>query len=352
MRFWKSRKQREEGNLTHLNRGMLAHFLCEMPEERDNLLEKAKADGLLEENLAAYMMQCGDGQLMAGNDANAVKHFETATTIWRMLGSPISPLTLHLSDRWERAQGLEEAECIYRALPERTPPFTFIVPMSLGWLSMMREDANAALTLFTEAIQAVPRGDADAHAIVAVQLGLAAYLTGNKGAAADSFSAIRRDATSEERFKVAMYVAQLLNESTTVATDTMVAKGFLDVAEAFFCARCWKQAVFCYGKAITRDPNNVEAHRCLGDAYFQQGLTRKALSCYIQAVAICPQDSRSFNYMGHARLRLREIDEAIRCVKTALDIDPDYVEAAANLRAIQRIQALPPEDIEEAIDAV
>ncbi|UCF92987.1 MAG: tetratricopeptide repeat protein [Desulfobacterales bacterium] len=125
-------------------------------------------------------------------------------------------------------------------------------------------------------------------------------------------------------------------------------------------------AVRSYQTAIELEPNLIEAYHSLGNIYRQQGRARQAVDCYqktLQAQADftpaliglggvyqqlgrhaaavrCLADAlraepdacfRVYNNLGVSLQALGNLDEAIRCFKTAVELQHDYAAAYYNL---------------------
>jgi len=110
---------------------------------------------------------------------------------------------------------------------------------------------------------------------------------------------------------------------------------------------------------ITRldlNPNNVQAHRRLGEAYLRQDRDDEALTEFAAILAINPRDPAAYGSMAEIHLRTGRYAEAADAARQALDIDPSLKEAAyamgtalmrlgrvdegvTHLEAYQRLQA-------------
>ena len=66
-------------------------------------------------------------------------------------------------------------------------------------------------------------------------------------------------------------------------------------------------------------------------------------------VEIAPGDAPSFRFLADAYLRLGKLDEALRATERALELDPNYVQAAAQLEMLRALrteqETAPPPDI-------
>ncbi|MEE2753212.1 MAG: GWxTD domain-containing protein, partial [Candidatus Latescibacterota bacterium] len=83
---------------------------------------------------------------------------------------------------------------------------------------------------------------------------------------------------------------------------------------------------------VLADATNGSGWALVGNAYLQRGLLKQALEAFNTALTFPDGKASAFNGMGLVSVRRFEgFDEGIRYFKKALDEDPDYMEAYANL---------------------
>jgi tetratricopeptide (TPR) repeat protein len=104
------------------------------------------------------------------------------------------------------------------------------------------------------------------------------------------------------------------------------------------------------------DPNSVQAHRRLGDAYLRQDRDDEALTEFAAVLAIDPRDPAAHGSTAQIHLRKGQYAEAAEAARRAVDIDPSLKEAeyalgtalmrlgradegVAHLETYQRLQA-------------
>ena len=102
-------------------------------------------------------------------------------------------------------------------------------------------------------------------------------------------------------------------------------------AEKALKASKYEEAIRCYKKTITLDPNDMSAHYHLGRLYQREGKLDSALSAYKKAVAIAPEERGLYNLLGELYLAQGMINEALPEFKKALDIDADFAVAHYNI---------------------
>jgi tetratricopeptide (TPR) repeat protein len=90
-------------------------------------------------------------------------------------------------------------------------------------------------------------------------------------------------------------------------------------------------AINCYEKALKIKPDYAPAHYNLGIAFDELGQLDAAVNCYKQALTIKPNYAEAHNNLGFVLKELDQLDESCKSCKQALMINPNYVEAHNNL---------------------
>lgn len=99
----------------------------------------------------------------------------------------------------------------------------------------------------------------------------------------------------------------------------------------------WRQgrrdrAETCYRHALTLMPDYADAHTNLGHIHRDKGELEQAVSCYRKALLLASGSSLApYTGLGLTLQDLGRRDEAAACYRHVLAIDPDHVEALANL---------------------
>ena len=89
----------------------------------------------------------------------------------------------------------------------------------------------------------------------------------------------------------------------------------------------YEESIRCYKKTITLDPNNLNAHYCLGRLYQNEGKLDDAISEYKKAIAIDPEIRGFYYYLGEVYVAQGRINEALPQFQKALDRDSDFAAA-------------------------
>ena len=75
-------------------------------------------------------------------------------------------------------------------------------------------------------------------------------------------------------------------------------------------------------KAIELNPNNFECHRMLAEVFLAMHDFSLALEHSQEAVSINPNDPRVLSIFGELLVKTGSIDEGIKCLQKAFDLDP------------------------------
>ena len=92
-----------------------------------------------------------------------------------------------------------------------------------------------------------------------------------------------------------------------------------------------QEAIQAFNKALTIDPNYVEAYDNIGVSLREQGKLQESIQAHDKALSIKPNYASAYNNMGVALAEQGKLEEALACYNTALSLKPDFSEAARNL---------------------
>lgn len=112
-----------------------------------------------------------------------------------------------------------------------------------------------------------------------------------------------------------------------------------DFADAHFALGCElndlgqkESCVECYRRALELRPDLVEAHIRLANVLTQMpGQLTAAVASYRQALVLQPDNVSVLTNLGCALKDLGELDNALTCIRKALELDPSYTLAHNNL---------------------
>jgi tetratricopeptide (TPR) repeat protein len=78
-----------------------------------------------------------------------------------------------------------------------------------------------------------------------------------------------------------------------------------------------------YRAAAEIDPENLDLHRLMGNAFFKASRNVEAVEAFERAVALQPKDAGSWGQLGSSRLRLQWWDKAIEAFEKARALEGD-----------------------------
>jgi predicted O-linked N-acetylglucosamine transferase (SPINDLY family) len=98
------------------------------------------------------------------------------------------------------------------------------------------------------------------------------------------------------------------------------------------------RAVVHFERALALDPDNAQVHNNLGNAYRAQERTDQAIPHYERALALKPDDALVHNNLGLALAAQGRNDQSMVHHVRALALDPDYAEAHYNLGSVLALE--------------
>ena len=107
-----------------------------------------------------------------------------------------------------------------------------------------------------------------------------------------------------------------------------------------------EEAIDSYSKAISINPNFVEAYNNMGNALKDQGKLKEALQAYTKAISIKPNFAEAHYNLGNAFKEQGKLERAIEAYNKAISIKPDFAETYYNIGITLKDQG----KLEEAIE--
>jgi tetratricopeptide (TPR) repeat protein len=114
----------------------------------------------------------------------------------------------------------------------------------------------------------------------------------------------------------------LQTANNAIETADLLEQGF-----GLYSLGQYQEAITWYDKALSIDPNNIEALNYKGVALSNLGKNEEAINWYDKALAIDPNNVNVLNNKGVALSNLGKNEEAINWYDKALSIDPNNIEA-------------------------
>jgi tetratricopeptide (TPR) repeat protein len=112
-----------------------------------------------------------------------------------------------------------------------------------------------------------------------------------------------------EQGKIEMALEQYKNACTRADLDNSF--GFSVFAKFALDNKYYDEAVLGYNKLIELEPQNVENHFCLGNAYHLAGKLDQAIKAYEYVHSRAPQDIRNTANLGETYYKLKEYAKAL-----------------------------------------
>jgi tetratricopeptide (TPR) repeat protein len=137
---------------------------------------------------------------------------------------------------------------------------------------------------------------------------------------------------SEETVEVRHHTEALSTRDRRLASiKPGLAEAHLDLGNAHYQRKSYKQAIVCYQKALRHKPDFVEAHYNLANTYLNQSSLEKAAASFRKALALSPDYIDAWFNLGITFYESGSPDEAIGAYQKALSINPQMVAAHYNL---------------------
>ncbi|NHI93061.1 MAG: tetratricopeptide repeat protein [Candidatus Lokiarchaeota archaeon] len=96
----------------------------------------------------------------------------------------------------------------------------------------------------------------------------------------------------------------------------------------------YEEALACFERAVKLNPKNIDACLDLGKSYRKTGNPFKELEQINKAIQMDSNDSNDWCRIGHAYTNLDQYENAITCLKKALEINPKNIRVMYSLAII------------------
>ena len=103
------------------------------------------------------------------------------------------------------------------------------------------------------------------------------------------------------------------------------------IADTCLCDNRREEAICSFKKAIDVDILFINAYKCLGGLYINEGNYSEAAEYLSKAMRIAPSDNKVQIALGNSYLKLGLWEKAEKIYKKAFDLDPNSFEAASGL---------------------
>lgn len=124
------------------------------------------------------------------------------------------------------------------------------------------------------------------------------------------------------------YIAELQEK---LSLNPECASHHYNLGLAYLSKRMWPEAEACFRATVEHSPRFAEAYVQLGGICLQRGDLEGCLSFNRHAKDCRLQYAVPWANMGFCYIQLGKYDEAVKCLKKAINRDPDFVQAHATL---------------------
>ena len=128
--------------------------------------------------------------------------------------------------------------------------------------------------------------------------------------------------------------------TTILQGDPKNAKAAVELANVYFDAERWNEAIDWYQKAVALDPKNVDANTDLGVSYYYTNRPDQALERFDASLAIDPKHTKTMLNKGIVlAFGKQDLDGASAEWKRVVELAPDSPEGQAARRALEGVAA-------------
>jgi tetratricopeptide (TPR) repeat protein len=195
------------------------------------------------------------------------------------------------------------------------------------------------------------KSDAIAFGVAGVVFGLiAGWIIGSQQAAgrtpapAPQAAAASAPAASGTTTRAAVIDDAQVKALTSVAErEPSNAKPRVDLANLYFDAERYDDAIKWYAEAVRLDPKDVNVSTDLGVAYYYTNQPDKALAQFAHSLTLDPKHAKTLLNVGIVKaFGKQDLDGARQAWEQVLQVDPNGPEGQAAKRALESLRAAHP----------
>lgn len=190
--------------------------------------------------------------------------------------------------------------------------------------------------------------DAIAYGIAGIAFGLiAGWVIGTQQASMRAPAPVTAQApppaeASQSRTAV-LDEAQVAALKSVAERDGSNPKPRVDLANLYFDAERYDDAIKWYGEALTLDPKNVDVITDLGVSYYYTNQADKALEQFNQSLKLDPKHTKTLLNLGIVRaFGKQDLDGATKAWQQVIQLAPDSPEGQAAKRALDSLASAHP----------
>ncbi|MEX0271017.1 tetratricopeptide repeat protein [Leptolyngbyaceae cyanobacterium UHCC 1019] len=137
-------------------------------------------------------------------------------------------------------------------------------------------------------------------------------------------SPFRENATPETQQKIQALTQQLERLQLTNAQLSFTADDYVEQGKAFYFENRFEEAIACYDKALTMEPENFKAWFSYGAAQVKLQQLDKAIAAYDRALQLKPDFPEAWFGRGTLLTKQQRWEEAIAAYDQAILVKPDF----------------------------
>lgn len=195
------------------------------------------------------------------------------------------------------------------------------------------------------------KSDAIAYGIAGICFGLiAGWIIGSQQASmrapapAQVAQSTSAPATAGQTTRAAILDEAHVNALKSVAErEPSNARPRIDLANLYFDAERYDDAIKWYGEAVKLQPDDVNVRTDLGVSYYYTNQPDKALTEFERSLSINPRHAKTLLNLGIVRaFGKQDLDGASRAWQQVIEVAPDSPEGQAAKRALDSLRSAHP----------
>jgi tetratricopeptide (TPR) repeat protein len=164
--------------------------------------------------------------------------------------------------------------------------------------------------------------------------------TGGAAPAAPAAQSANQAAEPTQRQAPPLDEAKVQSLTTILTSDPNNSTAALQLANTYFDAERWNDAITWYERTVKLEPRNVDANTDLGVSYYYLNRTDEALATFERSLAIDPKHTKTLLNKGIVLAFGKEdLKGAAAEWKKVVDLAPESPEGQAARRALEGVAA-------------
>lgn len=121
-----------------------------------------------------------------------------------------------------------------------------------------------------------------------------------------------------------------VNEAASVEINELTAEEWFERGYIYAESNNCDEAIRCYTKAISMQPDFAEAYVSRGAEYGEKGDLDKAISDFHEGIRLQPDYARAYNNLGVALHSKSKLSDSVKSFTESIRLEPDYAYAFSN----------------------